>query len=185
VILRFHGQLAKLYGAQVEMQAESISEAVEGFFRQQPNHPREMLIEVVGYPDAARLNEAPEAVDLMPSLYGGGGKVGSILLGAAMIAAAVAFAPAGGVLAASWATSLAVSGTLMVLQGVMGLFYKPPKKAAEPDPSKYFDAQGGNSIKIGTPWNVCIGEVEVKGHWLSLQSDSDKLAFGTFPASPN
>jgi hypothetical protein len=184
MILRFHGQLATLYGPQAVIAGDNIQDAVEGFFSQQPEHPRNMLIEIVGYPDPIQWTQKPDAVDLMPAIYGGGGKVGTLVLGAALIAAAVVFAPAAGVFAASWSSSMVVSGALMALQGVLSLFYKPPKKASEPDPSKYFDASGGNSTRIGTPWNVCVGEVEVEGHWLSFQSDSDKLAFGQFPETP-
>jgi len=181
--LIFHGELKRLYGDSFVMKAETVREAVEGFSRQALDWPKDMRISIVGFDTEAKLYEQPDEVHLMPSLSGGGGKFGTILLGAALIAVAAFAAPLG---IAAAATSLYVAGGVMILQGIMGLFLKSPKLNSngsnDPDASKYISVNQ-NTTQVGSLITAAWGRVNLSGQWLSLQSDSSNLAFGVFPAS--
>src|SRR5690606_31852024 len=100
--------------------------AIEGFGRQ-VDWPSDMLVDAVGYDTEEKLRgPAKGDIHLMPSMRGGGGKFGSIILGAVMIGAALLLPGLGVALSSALSTSLIVSGSLMILQGVVGLFLKAP-----------------------------------------------------------
>lgn len=178
--LNFHGLLRDLYGDSVEMESATIADALEGFSRQQTNWPSDVRIAVVGHRTEESLQEYADEIDLMPAMMGGGGKFGSILLGAIMIG--VAFIPGVGT---ALSASLLLSGGLMIAQGVIGLFMKSPKigKNEDPEASKYLPVNK-NTTEIGTPITLAWGRTPLAGHWLSLQSDSSNLSFGNFPNNP-
>lgn len=165
------------------MAAETVAEALEGFSRQQHDWPRQMRVSVVGRETEDKLRSPADEVHVMPTMAGGGGKFGSIILGAALVAAA--FIPGVGALAAGLKAALIVSGTIMVAQGVVGLFLKAPSlgKNADPEASKYLGVNR-NTTAIGTPVIMAWGRILIAPHWLSLQSDSTNLSFGVFPANP-
>lgn len=185
--LVFHGRLKELYGDSFEMASTSVADAIEGFFSQQSNHPRDMVIEAIGFDTEGKLRAETdvEEVHLIPSMYGGGGKFFKIALGIALIAAAVFLPQLGVALSATLKTTMITMGAMLALQGVMALFLKAPSlsKSEDPPPSKYLGLNE-NTVDQGTPITVACGRVQVAGHWLSLQSDSDKLVFGNFPANP-
>lgn len=172
------------------MAASSIADAIEGFSRQQPDWPRDMRISIPGFDSVDKLEETPDEIHLMPTFWGGGGKFGTIILGAAIIGLAFATGGAsltatGGLLTTTLGASLLVTGGLMVLQGVMGLFMKSPKvsKNADPEASKYLGIND-NTTKVGTPITLAWGRIDLQPHWLSLQSDSNNISYGVFPANP-
>lgn len=181
--LIFHGELQKMYGDSFEMQADSVAEALEGFSRQQADWPRDMRVMIVG--DNDRLDTAEkllihcDVVHLMPSMSGGGGKFGQIIMGAIVIG--VSFIPGIG---QAVQLSLLISGGLMVLQGVIGLFLQAPKMKSvnDPEASKYLSVNK-NTTEVGTPMTMAWGIIDMAGQWLSIQSDSNNLSFGTFPAT--
>lgn len=190
--LIFHGTLRDLYGESATIKTKVPADAIEGFFSQQPNHPRDMLIDAVdfGTPDLLSAETDVEEIHLLPAMYGGGGKFGSIILGAAMIG--LAFATGGASLAGAglisfsgMGASLVLGGAMMILQGVMNLFMKAPtvSKSEDPPASKYL-GQNSNTVASGTPIPIACGRINLSGHWLSLQNDSDKLAFGSFSSAP-
>lgn len=180
--LIFHGELRKLYGERATMVADTVAEAIEGFSRQQANWPREMRISVVGFDTEEKLKTAADVVHLMPAMAGGGGKFGTILLGAAMIG--LAFTGIG-TLAVGMKAAMLISGAVMIAQGVVGLFLKAPSlaKNADPDASKYLGVNQ-NTTAVGTPIIMAWGRILISPHWLSLQSDSTNLSYGVFPANP-
>lgn len=183
--LIFHGELRRLYGEFVDMACATVAEAVEGFSRQQPNWPRQMRVAIPGYDTEEKLQSSAKEVHLMPSLVGGGGKFGSIILGAALIAGALLLPGLGVTMGTALKTSLIVSGSLMIAQGVVGLFLKAPTlgKNKDPDASKYMGINQ-NTTEIGTPIIMAWGRISFAPHWLSLQSDSTNLSYGVFPANP-
>lgn len=178
--LVFHGLLRNLYGESVVMHAETPADAIEGFSRQQKNWPTDLLISVPGFETDLMLRKGfAKEIHLLPALAGGGGKFTNIIIGAALIVVGVILLPS----PMGW--SLIVSGGLMVLQGVISLFMKAPKNtnSNDPDASKYL-AVNKNTTAVGTPITMAWGRIDLAGHWLSLQSDSSNLAFGTFPTTP-
>jgi predicted phage tail protein len=181
--LIFHGILKDIVGPEARMEAATIAEAVEGFSRQHPAWPRDITIAIVGYTEEARIrSESPDEVHIMPALRGGGGKFGSIILGAAVAAVGAALFFTG--VGTAVGISLMVSGTLMMVQGVIGLFMKAPKmsQAENPEDSKYLGINR-NTTAARTPITMAYGRVNLHPHWLSLQSDSNKLTHGRFPAT--
>lgn len=181
--LIFHGELRKLFGESFNMDARTVSEAIEGFSRQASNWPTDMRVSAVGFDTEDKLRESADEVHLMPTVYGGGGKFGSIILGAALIATAVLTggATSGFFLAAH--TSLIITGSVMILQGVVGLFMKSPKikNSQDPEASKYLSVNK-NTTAAGTLATMAWGTIDLAGQWVSLQSDSNTLSFGSFPA---
>lgn len=187
MIIIFHGALRGYFGERVEMRAKSVADALEGIFTQVTDHPKDLIVEAVGFPseEALRADTDVDEVHVIPSLFGGGGKFGGIILGAITIAAAFALPGLGVALGAALKTSLIVSGALMIAQGIVGLFMKAPtlSKSEDPPPSKYLGV-AENTTAQGTHITLACGRVLLAGQWLTLQSDADKLAFGQFPASP-
>lgn len=177
--LIFHGRLRNLFGAEVVMHASTVAEAVEGYSRQ-VDWPSDMPVEIVGFNTPEKLRDYAEEVHIMPAMRGGGGKFGSIILGTVLVVAGIILLPS------PFGVPLIVSGGLMIVQGVIGLFMKAPKMKGVDDPeaSKYLPINR-NTTAIGTPITMAWGRIDLAGHWLSLQSDSTNLSFGTFPASPS
>lgn len=181
--LIFHGELRKLYGDDFVMATDTVGDAIEGFSRQS-NWPTTFRVNVIA--DGERLDSIEKLMDyhdevhLMPSMSGGGGKFTNIILGAALIV--------GGLLALpnpiGW--SLIISGSIMIAQGVIGLFMKAPKVTSTTDPesSKYLNVNK-NTVDVGTPIMMAWGLIDLAGQWLSLQSDSNNLAYGVFPSTPS
>lgn len=185
--LIFHGELRKLFGESFDMEARSAAEAIEGFSRQADGWPKDTRISVVA--EGIRLDNLPalhgqfDEVHLMPAMTGGQGKFTNILLGAAMVASAFVLPGLNVGLSAALKTSLLVSGTMMIAQGVVGLFMKAPKMSSNSDPeaSKYL-AVNKNTTKAGTTITLAWGTIDLAGQWVSLQSDSNNLSYGVFPA---
>lgn len=185
--LIFHGQLKDRYGDSVEMATDTVAEAIEGFSRQMEDWPRSLRLSIVAdgqrLDDAAKFRSHYDEVHLMPTLSGGGGKFTNIILGAAMIASTFLLPGLGVTLSASLSTSLIVSGSMLIAQGVIGLFMKSPKLSGSNDPeaSKYLSVNK-NTTAVGTPITMAWGCIDLGGHWVSLQSDSNNLSYGVFPA---
>lgn len=170
------------------MEASTVREAVEGFSRQADDWP-DIRIVIPGYDTVEDFERGAEEIDLMPAMQGGGGKFGTILIGAAMIGAAFltggASIVAGSLVTQGLGAALLVSGGVMILNGVIGLFMKAPTFHTEQDPeaSKYVSINK-NTTKVGTPVTIAYGRINLGGHWLSLQSDSNNLSHGSFPVNP-
>lgn len=149
-----------------------------------------MIIEAVGFETEAKLYAPTESkeVHLIPAMHGGGG-IGKILLGVALIAAVVLM-PASAFAIGSLAGSTVAGAVLgmglgLVLGGIMQLFMKAPtvSKSEDPAASKYLSS-GKNTTAFGTPIIMAWGRVKLFPHWLSIQVNSNNMVYGTFPASP-
>lgn len=177
--LIFHGELRNRFGPDVVMHTDTVAEALEGFSRQ-VDWPTELPVHVVGFDTPEKLKDFALEVHVMPAMRGGGGKFGSIILGAITVVVGIAL------LATPFGVPLIVSGGLMIAQGIIGLFLKSPKIKGVDDPesSKYL-AVNKNTTAVGTPIVMAWGRIDLAGHWLSLQSDSTNLSYGAFPASPS
>lgn len=176
--LIFHGSLRTIFGPEAVMQADTIAEALEGFSRQ-VDWPTATPVHVVGFNTPEKLRDYAEEVHLMPALRGGGGKFGSIILGAITVVVGIAL------LGTPFGVPLIISGGLMIVQGIIGLFLKAPtlKGVDDPEASKYLPINR-NTTAIGTPMTMAWGRIDLSGHWLSLQSDSNNLSYGVFPTNP-
>lgn len=178
--LIFHGELRKRFGVSFEMQVDSVASALEGFSRQ-TDWPKDMPVDVIGFDSHEKLQEYADEVHIVPAMQGGGGKFFNIIIGAVVVVAGILLMsvnPALGV-------SLIVSGSMMILQGVVMLFMKSPKlgKNQDPEASKYLPINR-NTVAVGTPITLAWGRIDLAGHWLSLQSDSNNMSAGVFPTNP-
>lgn len=188
------GSLADQYEP-LTIGADTAAEAIEGWSRQVcPVGRIPQLIEVVDFETEAQLRDTTEATKLYlyPAMYGGGGlgRYVGIIVGAAMIAGAI-IATGGGAAAIfagtanAFASSVFISGALMMVMGAINLFLPAPSLSKESDPeaSKYIGS-GDNSTKIGTHIPMGGGRMMVGGHFLSVQVNAQELVYGQFPSSP-
>lgn len=191
--IKLHGIFKEAYPGDFEIEADTVADAIEGWSRQVKfyehlSYEYRPVVRVVGFDDYDSLYEKTEQneIHLVPAMMGGGGKFGSILIGAALIGLSfIPGAQAGTLLLGKFATGVLATGIGMVLSGVMGLFIKAPSvsKANDPEASKYLGLSN-NTTAIGTPIAICYGEVPVDGHVLTLNVDATDMVTGTFPANP-
>lgn len=181
----FYGVLRERYGDYFDMVSNSVADAMHGLAVQLENWDRTLRVSAVGFDSFELLTEPTDAkeIHIMPAMAGGGGKFGSIILGAVVFVIGLALFFVPGMQAIG--VSLMISGGLMVLQGVIQLFIKAPKldKNNDPEASKYL-AVNRNTTAVGTPITMAWGTIDLAGHWVSLQSDSNNLTFGIFPVNP-
>lgn len=181
----FHGILRQQYGESYDMNCTTVADAMEGLASQLPNWPRTLRISAVGFDTYDKLTQPTEQeeIHVMPAMAGGGGKFGSIILGAVTFAVGAALFFTG--IGTAVGLSLMISGGLMIVQGVIGLFMKAPSlsKNNDPEGSKYL-AVNRNTTAVGTLITMAWGTIDLAGHWVSLQSDSNNLSHGVFPATP-
>lgn len=176
-----HGPLRTDYGESFNMVCRSISDGLEGLSRQL-GVPFGTKVHVISngkkIERAEELEGEADEVHLIPAILGGSGKFFNIIVGTLMIVAGIIMLPN----PVGW--SLIISGSLMVLQGVVALFMKAPKlnKNEDPEASKYLPINR-NTTAINTPITLAWGTIDLAGHWLSLQSDSINLSVGSFPAT--
>ena len=180
--LIFHGELRKRFGDSFEMRAETAAEALEGFSRQ-VDWPSDMLVDVVDFDteDKLRATTSVDELHIIPAMRGGGGKFGSIILGSVLVVAGILV----GGFSNPVGAALIINGGMMILMGVVQLFLKAPKlkNVNDPEASKYLSVNK-NTTAVGTPMTLAWGHINLYGHWLSLQSDSNNLTQGIFPANP-
>lgn len=185
--IKLHGKFADDYPGEFHIEADTVADAIEGWSRQvgfytDRAYTDRPIVRVLGFKTQDSMYEKTEQkeIHLVPAMCGGGGKFGTIIIGAALIAAS--FIPGIG---QAVQVALLSSGIGMTLTGVMGLFMKAPSlsKDKDPDASKYLGLND-NTTTIGTPIAICYGRVPVNGHVLALNVDSNDLVTGAFPASP-
>jgi predicted phage tail protein len=179
------GSLADKYPV-MEIGAATAAEAIEGWSKQIcPNGMIPELIEVLDFESEHQLKNRTEVTEikLYPAMYGAGGmaKFMGIIIGAAMIAAALLIPGLNAVVV----TSLIVSGATAMAMGVINLFLPAPSLSKEEDPeaSKYVGS-GRNTTKIGTPIPIAGGRMLAGGHFMSVQVNATELVYGRMPDTP-
>lgn len=178
--LIFHGILRDHFGPHADMVSTTVADALEGFSRQ-VNWPADYPVEVIGFETEEKLY-APTTeteIHIMPAMAGGGGKFGKIILGSILVVAGI-------LIPIPFVKNMLITmGVTMILSGIVSLFMPSPnsKSVNDPESSKYLPVNR-NTVAAGTPIPLAWGIIDLSGHWLSLQSDSNNLAFGSFPATP-
>lgn len=192
--IKLHGRFAEDYPGDFFIEADCVAEAIEGWSRQigfydSLPYTDRPVCRIVGFLTDESLFEKTEqkVIHLVPSMSGGGGKFGTILVGAALIG--LAFIPGGQVgtllLGNMLSGAVLAAGIGMVLTGAMALFIKAPSvsKSSDPAASKYLGLND-NTTAIGTPIAICYGRVPVNGQVLALNIDSNDIISGAFPVTP-
>jgi len=187
--ITLHGKFAEDYGKDHTIQAGSVREAVTALTRQIGFYDDRLIVDrptavIVGHKTEESLDECPEKIDIVPAVQGGGG-VGKVLLGAALIGLTIINPVVGGMILSQVGVSMVASlGIGLVLSGLTQLFTKAPSlsKPSDPDASKYLGLTN-NTTQIGTLRPYSMGRVKVTApHLLALNVDSTDLVKGEFPA---
>lgn len=180
-----HGYLKDLYPAGIEVEADTIAEALralENFPELQREDGSPHLVEVDGVGSDIALFAATKMTEIhvRPRTGGAGGKNGlmQILIGVVLIAVALVF-PAGIAIGSMTigTSGFLLSGVMMVLGGVVQLLTPSPENT-KTESSKYLGA-GGNTVEIGTRIPLIYGTRKAYGHYLSF--DVDAIEMGTAP----
>jgi predicted phage tail protein len=171
--IHLHGALKKLCPEGIELEAETVLEAVNGMcklLRLKP-HPitGRSLVKVVGFETVESLSEKSEQRDLhiVPAFLGGKNWVGvvKIVVGAVLIAAAFVVG-----VASPWGLLLLNMGVGLVVGGLINILF--PTKQADTGFSNYLGAPG-NTTRIGTRIPLMFGKnVKHYGHILSYNIDA-------------
>jgi predicted phage tail protein len=197
--IRLYGQLAKFVGHRVlEADVATAAEAVRFLLANWPELERHMADQHyrvhTGGDDLALEeihNPASGDIKIIP-VIAGAGAVGRILVGIALVAFAIAFAPigagflgaglaAGGsafTLGAAASTAIGLIGVSLVLSGVSQLLTPTPKtNKDEGDPRKSFSFSGvQNTSRAGLPVPVVYGEMLVGSVVVSAGVDIVQVA---------
>tara|TARA_B100001094_G_scaffold140981_2_gene136626 strand:+ start:4323 stop:4934 length:612 start_codon:yes stop_codon:yes gene_type:complete len=130
---------------------------------------------------------ASNEVKIVPVIGGAGGNTGRIILGAALIAAAIAMPASTGAFAgikaagwqgAGWVTKALVQvGASLVLGGIAGMLTPVPKKPEyEQDPKLSYSFGGvQNTTRAGTPVPIIYGEIFTGSVIISAAIDTEQV----------
>lgn len=185
-----HGYLKDLYAEPIEVEAETVAEAVrylEMIPELTPISGQLHAVKIAGVDNEIALfaKNDIEEIHVYPHMGGSGGKGGliQIVLGIALIALAVWTGGAGLFMMASGAplitsSTLFMAGAMMVLGGVMQLLMPAPSMDntnGQEEGSKYLSASG-NTVKIGTRIPLLYGARRVYGHFLTFDVDAKDVS---------
>lgn len=202
--IRLYGRLAKFLGRRVlEADVASAAEAVRFMVANWPELEKHMAdqhyrVSVGGYDLALDELHDPagqQEIKIVPVVAGAGGGVGKILIGVALIAAAIVLGPAVGgfaglglglsgggmgIIGGAAATIIGGIGASLVLGGVAQLLTPVPTmntgKDSEKDPRKSYSFSGvQNTSRQGTPVPIVYGETLVGSVVISAGIDTVRV----------
>lgn len=205
--IRVYGQLAKLLGRRKFMAAvDSAAEAIRFLIANFPQVERHMCEEgrhykvIVGdHPiglDELHGPAGSNAIQIIPVVGGAGGRgmaIGQIILGVALVAAAIFIPGLGLGLAGSVVTKVGLLGGALILGGTAQLLTPTPTLAAasvgasgysgyqgttntEMDPQKSYSFSGiQNTSRAGTPLPLAFGEIITGSIVISAGIDTDNI----------
>lgn len=194
MMLIFHGYLKEFFpNGRLEVAASSAAEAISALegrlgFRREDGDRHHVVLPDFQSRDALFATTDRTEIHLVPALEGAGGRPGvmQIVIGAAMIyfsgglASAYLGAGASAASVAALSGSIALTGAMMVLGGVLQMLMPQPtiKDSNGQDRSNYLPANK-NTVAIGTPIPLLIGKRRVYGQFLSFDIDAkDRAAMG-------
>lgn len=178
-----HGYLKDLYPEVLEVEAESVAEAVKALENipalvREDGTPHLVSIRGIDSDIALYSNSDMDEIHISPRVGGSGGRGGfmQILIGVVLIAVALVF-PAIAFLGFT-STSLLVAGGLMLLGGVLQMLLPVPDTNDNTDTNRYLGASI-NTVQIGTRIPLIYGTRRWGGHYLSFDVDAKEVAPGT------
>lgn len=198
-----HGALCSVWPQGVELEADTVREAVSGYQRvcglKAPGPNGRWLVRVEGCdtPQSLASPLTTNELHIHPVFDGagggGGGSFFKIAIGVVLIATAVALGPAGwaiggfgyGFIGATTAGIIAGLGASLIIGGIMELISPAPKMNTggpieQSEGSKYL-GQPKNTTKIGTRIPIAVGRVKIYGHILSFDVEADPRGVGDAP----
>ena len=190
--IKLHGQLAKYVGhKEFDVEVDSVAKAVSFLINNFPNletymNPKYYEVKVGNY--SIDKNEifypiGNEDIHFIPAIYGAGGGVGKILLGAALIG--FAFAGGAGFFGSAFAKNTGLFaftkkvGFALMIGGVSQLLFpvpEPQKFESEEDPKLSFSFSGvQNTSRAGTPVPIVYGEIVTGSVVISAAIDTNQV----------
>lgn len=173
-----HGYLKELYPELIEVEADSIAEAVRSLafipeLQREDGQPHSVRIEGVTSDIALYASSDMAEIHIHPMIGGAGGRNGlmQVLLGIVLVAIAIQFP-----MVLGFSTeSLFMTGALMALGGVLQMLLPSPDKTEAGQSSKYLGASA-NTVQIGTRRPIIYGTRRWGGHYISFDVDAKEIA---------
>lgn len=170
-----HGHLAEKYSKEIVVEAETVAEAIRSLetieeLKPEDGSPWAVTIDGVDSEVALYARSHIEEIHVRPQMGGGGGRGGilQVLIGVALVA--VGFM--GGIpLIGLKASSLFLTGGLMITGGLLQMMIPTPDGSEETETSRYLGATS-NTVKIGTRIVLGYGTRKLGGHYLSFDVDA-------------
>ena len=190
--IKLHGQLAKYVGhKEFDVEVDSVAKAVSFLINNFPNleaymNPKYYEVKVGNYSidkDEISYPIGNEDIHFIPAIYGAGGGLGKILLGAALIG--FAFAGGAGFFGAAFAKNAGLFaftkkiGFALMIGGASQLLFpvpEPQKFESEEDPKLSFNFSGvQNTSRAGTPVPIVYGEIMTGSVVISAAIDTNQV----------
>ena len=190
--IKLHGQLAKYVGhKEFDVEVDSVAKAVSFLINNFPNletymNPKYYVVKVGNYSidkDEISYPIGNEDIHFIPAIYGAGGGVGKILLGAALIG--FAFAGGAGFFGSAFAKNTGLFaftkkiGFALMIGGASQLLFpvpEPEKFESEEDPKLSFSFSGvQNTSRAGTPVPIVYGEIMTGSVVISAAIDTNQV----------
>lgn len=174
-----HGHLAEKYPHEIEVEAETIAEALSALTMIEelaplPGHPWPVVIQGVDSEVALFAKTSLSEIHVYPQMEGAKkGGLGQIVLGVVLIAVSI-WNPqflAGAIQFMGGTGSLFLAGALMITGGILQMLMPTPQGMEEVEGSKYLGANQ-NTVKIGTRIPLAYGNNKIGGHYLSFDIDA-------------
>lgn len=180
-----HGHLKSLYSLPIEVEADTVAEAMKALAHipeLQPANGEPWPVTIRGVnTEIALFSDYPhEEIHVYPRLDGGGGRGGllQIILGVTLIALAFTGVFASGALLGGLGLSkgtVAIAGALMALGGITQMLMPVPGSDKQTEGSLYLGSSV-NTVRIGTTIPKLYGTRLIGGHYLSFDVDAKDIA---------
>lgn len=178
--VKFEGYLAEMYPQGVDLEADTIAGALKGlsYFPGISGATHIVAIDGFDNPEFLFLQAKLPEITLRPVLVGAGGGGGGkqLLIGAFLIALAVAM-PGSLANAGMFTKALFYTGMSMAIGGAIQLLMPAPKSSASSSGTgSLFFSSTKNTVKIGTPIPLIVGRAKVYGQYLSFNVNAKDYA---------
>lgn len=178
ITVRLHGPFKDFHEGPIQVSAGNALEAIRAVTSQIPGFkPDARLgmkqVQVAGLETMEQYLEPLESgstIDLIPNLFLSGGPRTQIIVGTVLIVTALLM---GGVF---WPAIIGSMGASLVLGGVMQLIAPQQKLSANEEERSRYLGSPPNTVAIGTPIPILLGEDLVQGHILSSDVDAAEVA---------
>jgi predicted phage tail protein len=166
----FHGLLKDLVPEVIEVEADTVAEAIKRVTMQLPAlrptaRTGRHRVQVVGYDSLTELfTEGTEEIHIVPQLAGAkNGGLMEVLIGAVLVTASF-FMPAA---LSLLGPLMAQAGLMLILGGVLQLLQTPPQAKRS-----HYLGSPQNTVAIGTPIPILYGRRKVGGQLLSVNIEA-------------
>ncbi len=189
------GKMGKLFGEHWKLNAATVQEAMHGIDVQRNNKLTKYLVdctekgimfhvqkgkELLDYTNlSTELGEEDLIITPIPAGAGGFKDRLKVIIGVALIVAALFFPPTAGVLGLTAGQTVAAMlfvGSTLAMRGIMGLM--TPKKPSEAGDSYYFDGPV-NNVKQGVPVPLLYGRLIVGGSPMNFAFLEGDMSIGS------